>query len=218
MGKKLTLLFLAIGMLSGLSGFYVVNGLQAYMNAQRSTIALVEHCGGQLPVHICVKAPGSLFSAFYPSDVATRNALFAITYSSNTPMALILNVNIEGFTRTVSQTVNATSTSQTTNFILPLLPDILRNLITDVTTSLHVQVTDMSKHLYYLNDSSLVLRSRCLMQWVAANRLKIGAWVTPNDPAIGALITKAATHLPLEPPPTPEAMVGYSKASGGEVI
>ncbi|MHB8599796.1 MAG: transglutaminase family protein [Ktedonobacteraceae bacterium] len=219
MGKKLTILFLAIGMLSGLSGFYVVNGFQAYRNSRQDTIALAEHCGGQSPVHICVKAPGSLFSAFYPSYVTTQNPLlFVITYSSDTPMALVINVTVAGFTETVTQSVNATSTAQTANFVPPLLPDALRNLTTDDTTSLHVQVTNTSKRLYYLNDSPLLLRSRWLMQWVAANRLEIGAWVTPNDPAIGALITKAAAHLPSEPPPTPGAMVGYSNASDKEVI
>ena len=218
MGKKLTILFLAIGMLSGLSGFYVVNGFQAYTNSQRDTTALAEHCGGQLPVYICVKAPNSLFSAFYPSDVAVQNPLFAVIYSSATPMTLIINVNIAGFTQTLTQTVNATSTSQTADFVPPLLPNVLRNLTTDDPTSLHVQVTDMNKRIYYLNDSALLLRSRWLMQWVAANRLEIGAWVTPNDPAIGTLVTKAASHLALEPPPTPDAMVGYSNASSGEVI
>lgn len=80
MGKKLTILFLAIGMLSGLSGFYVVNGLQAYRNLRQNTIALAEHCGGQSPVHICVKAPDSLYSAYYPSYVTTQNPLlFVIT-------------------------------------------------------------------------------------------------------------------------------------------
>ena len=218
MGKKLIMLFLAIGMLSGLSGFYVVNGLQAYTNSQRDTAALAEHCGGQLPVHICVKTPVSLFSAFYSSEVAANNPLFVITYSSNTPMALIIKVNIAGFTQIVTRTVNATSTSQTANFLPPLLPGILRSLTTDDTTALHVQVTDMNKHMYYLNDSPLLLRSRWLMQWVAANRLEIGAWVTPNDPAIGTLITKAAARLPSEPPPMPDAMVGYSRASSAEII
>jgi hypothetical protein len=219
MGKKLTMLFLAIGMLSGLSGFYVVNGLQAYRNSRQNTFALAEHCGGQSPVHICVKAPDSLFSAFYPSYVTTQNPLlFVITYSSDTPMALVLNVTIEGFTETVTQSVNATSTAQTANFIPPLLHTILRNLTTDDTTSLHVQVNDTNKRMYYLNDSPLLLRSRWLMQWVAANRLEIGAWVTPDDPAIGALITKASTRLSAEPPPMPDAMVGYSKASSKEVM
>jgi hypothetical protein len=217
MGKKLTILFLAIGMLSGLSGFYVANGLQAYTNSQQNTLALAEHCGGQSPVHICVKAPDSLFSAFYPSDVATQDPLFAITYSSEAPMTLVINVNVAGFTQTSTHTVNATSTAQTANFIPPLLPNVLRNLTTDNTTSLHVQVTDMNKHMYYLNDSPLLLRSRWLMQWVAANRLEIGAWVTPNDPAIGTLVTKAAAHLSSEPPPMPGAMVGYNNASGKEV-
>lgn len=85
-------------------------------------------------------------------------------------------------------------------------------------TSLHVQVTDTSKHLYYLNDIPLLFHSRWLMQWIAANRLKIAAWVTPNDPAVGALVLKAVRYLPVEPPPSPNAMVGYSKANSKNVI
>ena len=218
MGKKLTMLFIAITLLSGLSVFYVFNGLQAYGVAQKNAQTLAEHCGGQSPVHICVNAPAWLFSAFYPSDVATGHTHFVITYSSDTPVTLIITVNVVGFTSTATETVNATGVEQNASFAPPVLPNVLRGLTSDDSTSLHVQVSDTAKHLYYLNDSPLLVHSRWLMQWVAANRLKIGAWVTPDDPAIGTLITKAATHLSAEPPPAPRAMPGYSKASSKEVI
>jgi hypothetical protein len=219
MGKKLIILFLTIGVLSGLSGFYVVDGLQAYTRLQQSKLALAEHCGGQVPVYICVQVPATaIFSAFYPAYVATQHPLFTIDYSSSKPIALIVNVDIEGFTQTVSQTVNATATVQSATFTPPILPNILRNFTTDATVSLHVQVTDMNKHLYYLNDSPLPLRSRWVMQWVYSNRLNIAAWVTPDDPSVGALVTKAAARLPSEPPPTPRAMIGYNKASSKEVV
>ncbi len=217
MSKKLTMLFIAIALLSGLSVFYVFNGLQAYGVAQKNAQAQTEHCGGQLPVHICVNAPASLFSAFYPSDVATGNTHFVITYSSDTPVTLIITVSVVGFTTMATETVNATSVVQNATFAPPVLPDVLRGLTSDDQTSLHVQVSDTAKHLYYLNDSPLLLHSRWLMQWVATNRLKIGAWVTPDDPAIGGLITKAAAHLPAEPLPAPHAMLGYSNASSKEV-
>ncbi len=219
MGKKLTILFLTIGVLSALSGFYVSDGLQAYSRLQQTNLAFAEHCGGQQPVHICVQTPANaIFSAFYPSYVTTQSSLFKIKYSSATPMALVINVNIIGFSQILTQTVNATATEQTATFTPPPLANILRNFTTDAMSSLHVQVTDTNKHMYYLNDSPLPLRSRWVMQWAYNNRLEIAAWVTPNDPAVGTLMTKAAAHLSLEPPPTPRAMIGYSKASSKEVI
>jgi hypothetical protein len=77
---------------------------------------------------------------------------------------------------------------------------------------------DTAKHLYYMSDIPVLFHSRWLMQWVAANRLKIGAWVTPNDPAVSALVLKASKHLAVQPPPIPSAMIGYNKANRKEVI
>lgn len=217
MGKKLAVLFIMVIVLSGLSGFFVVGGLQAYARFKSGLVSETEHCGGQSPVNICVHTPASVFSAFYPSYVATQSHLFSVDYSSATPLTLIINVGIPGSSETLTQTVNANATKQTINFVPPLLPNTLRNLTSDEMTSLHVQVTDTSKRLYYVNDTPFLLHSRWLMQWLYANRLEIAAWVTPDDPAVSALVKKAATHLATEQPPTP-AMIGYSKASSKEVM
>jgi transglutaminase superfamily protein len=64
--------------------------------------------------------------------------------------------------------------------------------------------------VYYADDSPLLLHSRWLMQWIAANRLKIAAWVTPDDPTVIALDTKAKAHLPSQLQPFPPAMIGYA--------
>jgi hypothetical protein len=86
-------------------------------------------------------------------------------------------------------------------------------------TSLQVQVTDTHGHLYYLNDNiPISLQSRWQMQWTAANRLLIAAWVTPDDPTVKALVFKAATHLSGESPTAPGAMIGYTGASRQQVI
>jgi len=65
----------------------------------------------------------------------------------------------------------------------------------------------------------LLLHSRWLMQWTVANRLKIAAWVTPNDPAVIMLVSRAAAHLQSEPAPAPRAMIGYDngRATSGAV-
>src|SRR6266568_1523748 len=217
MGKKLTILLLTLVVLAGLSGGYVVGGLSAYSRYQQSGLANQEHCGGQLPVHICVQAPAAIFSAFYPSYVATQYPLFTIQYSSSSPLALVASVGIAGFSQVQTQTVNATPNMQSVNFTPPLLDQVLRKLTAENNTSLHISVTDTKGHLYYVNDSPLLLHSRWLMQWVAANRLKIAAWVTPDDPAITDLIVKATTHLQTEPPPAPTAMIGYDGASRKQV-
>lgn len=215
---RFTILLLTTLVLFGLSGGYVVEGIQSYSHYQQSNFANQEHCGDQPPVHICVRVPAAIFSAYYPAYVAGQPPLFTIEYSSSSPITLVVSMSIVGLSQVQVQTINATTTLQSASILPPLIPQNFRKLTFEDHTSLRVQVTDNSKHLYYLNEIPLVLHSRWLMQWTAANRLKIAAWVTPNDPAIGALVLKAAGHLPLEPPPVPTAMVGYSKASAKQVI
>ncbi|SRR6266446_2685873 len=217
MGKKLTILLLTLAGLLVLSGGYVVVGLQAYTRYQGDILANQENCGGQPPVHICVRAPSAIFSAFYPAYVASHNALFVIEYSSDNPVTLLVSVNIPGFSQVQTHTVNATPTLQSVSFAPPLLNQILYSFTAEDNTSLHVQVTDTQGHSYYVNDSLLLLHSRWLMQWIASNRLRIAAWVTPHDPAVTDLVAKAAVYLPTEPAPAPKAMVGYDEASRKQV-
>ena len=212
MGRKFQVLFLILMALIGLSSVYVVGGLQAYSRYQQSSLATQEHCGGQAPVRICVQTPVVIFSAFYRSYVDKQHTpLFTIQYSSSTPLTLFLSASIPGFSQSVTQTVNANAVIQSFRLTPPLVNDeVLRTLTVDERTSLHVQAVDTKRHLYYLVDSPLLLRSRLVMQWGAANRLKIAAWVTPYDPAITQLVHRAATYLPTEPLPTPTAMIGYN--------
>lgn len=208
MGKKLTVLFLTLVVFVGISGGYVVGGLQAYFRYQHTL-----SCGGLSPVHICVpqllQAP--ILSAFYPSYVAKHTALFSVKYSSDSTKTLVISVKITGFSQMQAQTVNATPIEKSVNFMPPLSShDVLRKLTSDENTFLHVEVTDVQGHLFYEGDSALVLRSRLSMQWEASTLSQIAAWVTPSDPAIAPLIAKAATHLPQQPPPAPDAMIGYN--------
>ncbi len=62
MGKKLMILLLTLAVLVGFSGGYVAVGLQAYSRYQQGSLASQEHCGGQPPVHICVRAPSAIFT------------------------------------------------------------------------------------------------------------------------------------------------------------
>jgi hypothetical protein len=219
MRVKVLLLFLTLLVLTGISGGYVAAGLQAYSRLQLASVASQEHCGGLAPIRICVQSPTAIFSAFYPSYVANHTSIFTVQYSSNsTPMTLVVSVSVSGLSQVQAQTVDANTTTQTASFTPPLDIQLFRNLTAETNTSLHVQVTDTQKHLYYLSDIPLLLHSRWLMQWVAANRLNIAAWVTPDDPAIGTLVYKAAANLSLEPPPSPPAMIGYTKASRKEVM
>jgi hypothetical protein len=218
MRTKFTILLLTLVVLVGLSGGYVTGGLQAYSRYQQSNFANQEHCGGQSPVHICVRTPPSIFSAFYPAYVARQDSPFTIEYSSSSPKALLLSISIVGLSQVQSQTINATSNVQAVSIVPPLINQDFRKLSFEDHTSLHVQVTDTNKHLYYLNDIPLLMHSRWLMQWLAASRLRIAAWVTPNDLAVGALVLKAAGRLKSEPAPVPVAMVGYSKANSKEIV
>jgi hypothetical protein len=218
MRNKLLILLLTLVVLVGISGIYVAGGLQAYARYQQSSLANQRHCGDSPPVHICVRAPAEIFSAFYPFYVASQYPLFTLDYSSGSPRTLIINMSVAGLSQVQSQTIDATPTLQSVSIIPPLLSQNFRRLTSEYHTSLHVQVTDTARHLYYVSDIPVLYHSRWLMQWVAANRLKLAAWVTPNDPAVSALVLKASKHLALQPPPFPSAMVGYNRASRKEVI
>ena len=218
MGKKLTVLFLTLAVFVGISGGYVVVGLQAYSRYQHAI-----SCGGLAPVHICVPqlSQTPILSAFYPSYVARHTPLFTVKYSSDSPKTLVISVKITGFSQVQTQTVNATPTEQSVNFTPPLSSqDVLRKLTSDENTFLHVQVTDVQGHLFYVGDTSLVLYSRLSMEWESSTLSQIAAWVTPNDPAIASLVARAATHLSQETPPAPDGMIGYNggNASRQEVI
>jgi hypothetical protein len=215
MGKKLVILFLTMMVLIGLSGWYIIGGIQAYSRYQQSNIAIQEHCGGQSPVHICVQTPSEILSAYYPFYVATQSNLFIIHYSSSSPITLEMSVSITGFSQVETHIVNATANVQSISFMPLVIHQALHQLTADDNTLLHVRVTDTAGHGFYINDSPLLLRSRWLMQWIAANRLKIAAWVTPDDPAVMALVSKSAARLQSEPTITPLAMIGYdnNKAS-----
>src|SRR5215469_485765 len=140
MGKKLAVLFLTLTLLSGFSGWYIATGIRAY---QQSSIASQEHCGGQPPVHICVKPPPAIFSAYYPYDVTTHANLFTINYSSSSPIALLVSANIKGFSQVETHTVTAMARWQSISF-MPLLlnSQVLSKLTSEENTSLHVSVTD----------------------------------------------------------------------------
>lgn len=216
MGKKLAILLVTLTALVGISGFYVAGGLQAYSRYQQSFSQ--EHCGGQSPVHICVQAPQEIFSAYYPFYLATHTTQFTITYSSSSTITLIISVQVAGFTQVETHTVTATSSLQSSSFTPTLLDKALRNLTADVTRSLSVRVTDARGNRYYINDSPLLLHSRELMQWLAANRLKIAAWITPDDPTVKALVANATIHLAQEPMPAPNAMIGYANHASSRAV
>src|SRR5436305_14571777 len=164
MRKKAAILLLTMIDLLGLFGWYVVGGIQAYSRYQQSSIASQEHCGGQSPVHICVQAPIEIFSAYYPYYVATQSNVFVIHYSSSSPITLMMSVSIEGFSQAETHTVNATRNVQSINFRPLALTQALRQLTVDTNTWLHVQITAVARHVYHVNDSSLLLRSRWLIQ------------------------------------------------------
>lgn len=220
MNKKLPIFLLLLGVLGGLSGGYVVEGLQAYSRYQQSSGANQEHCGGQSPVHICVQAPVTLFSAFYPSYVATHHVVFTISYNSSSPLTLVMSISILGLSQVEKQTVNANATTQEIGFTPPVSNQSLRSLTQEEATSLRVQVTDSQGHLYYVNDSPLLVHSRWLMQWSTANRLRIAAWVTPNDLAITQLVTQASSRIQADPALALKVLIGYNnnKATPQQII
>lgn len=210
MGKKAAILLITMAVLVGLSGWYIVGGIQAYSRYQQSSIASQEHCGGQSPVHICVQSPMEIFSAYYPYYVATHSNVFLISYSSSTPITLFMSASIAGFSEPETHTVTATANVQSMSFMPLAIPQALRQLTVDANTWLQVHITDARGRVYYADDIPVLLHSRWLMQWIAANRLKIAAWVTPDDPAVITLDNKAKAHLPLQLQPVPSAMIGYA--------
>jgi hypothetical protein len=56
------------------------------------------------------------------------------------------------------------------------------------------------------------------MQWLGTNRLKIAAWVTPDDRSIIDLVNKANANLAAQSESAPASMIGYNDASQQQVI
>ncbi|MBO0781509.1 MAG: hypothetical protein J2P37_22035, partial [Ktedonobacteraceae bacterium] len=219
MGKKNIVLFFTLLGLLAFSGAYIAGGVQAFSRFQQDNLEQQEHCGGQAPVQICVQAPRAIFSAFYPFYLSTQYPLFKVSYSSNTPLTLVISTSINHFSQAQTRTVSATSTTQTSSFIPPLLDSsALRKLTTESSSLLQVQVTDTKNHLYYRDDIPLVLHSRWMMRWLPSHRLNIGAWVTPADPAVASLVVKASEHLGEQAAPAPPGMIGYRNATPQQVI
>lgn len=221
MNKNVLSFILVVIVLAVLSSAYVVGGTQAYFHYQQANIAKQKQCGDQASVHICVLVPKAVFSAYYPSYLAAQpqNKLFTVEYNSRTPMTLFIHVTIDEFSQTQSKSVNATTNIQSEHFLPPLLKQgqVLDTLIHDANMSLHVQVTDASKHLYYDNTVAFALHSRWLMQWTRENLRRIAAWVTPNDSAVEGLVQKAQGYLQNQPAPVPDGMVGYKGTSAQQV-
>ena len=207
MGKKIIFL-LTLAAVTVFSALYVVGGTQAYSRYQQSSLANKEYCGGQPPVRICVRSPQAIFSAFYPSYVATQTPLFTVMYSSNSPATLLISVSINKMSQVQTRTVNTTAGMQNASFVPSLLKQALPTLTQEENTSLHVQVKGSQGQTYYVNDIPLLLHSRWLMQWIPANRLQIAAWVTPDEPMIADLVTRASPHLGDQQPPVPLGMIG----------
>ena len=218
MRKKLLLLLLLLLVLLGGSSAYVVEGTEAYARYQRSHIALKRYCSEQDLVHICVRAPSAIFSAFYPFYVATQYPLFIIEYSSSNPMTLVFNVSINnGFSQLFSHNEPATPTTQSISIVPPMNPHALDNLIDEEHTSLHVVVTDLNNKKYYYNDIALTLHPRWLMQWTRENAPQIAAWVTPNDKTVASLVEMAPRYLKDQKSP-PAGLIGYQQATRQQVV
>jgi hypothetical protein len=165
-----------------------------------------------------VQSPRDIFSAYYPYYVASQSNVFIIHYSSSSSITLLMSVSIEGFSQPETHTVNATPNVQSISFRPLAMPEALRQLTVDTSTWLQVHITDAAGYVYYTDDSPLLLRSRWLMQWIAMNRLKIAAWVTPDDSAVIELDKKAQRLLQSEPQPTPLAMIGYAHGASARAV
>jgi hypothetical protein len=216
--KKYVVLLLVLAVLAALSGAYVMTGSQVYSRYQQAVLANQQHCGGEPPVHICVHAPDNIYSAFYPFYQSAEYPLFGVDYNSTAPINLQISISIPGFSQSQTRTVSANKIDQTGYFIPPLQGKVLQSLTHDEHTEVHVEVTDTKHHLYYIDNTPLLLYSRMLMQWLGTNRLKIAAWVTPNDKAIATLVDKANAHLATQSESAPESMIGYGDASPQQVV
>ncbi len=213
MGKKVAVLLAIVGLSTALAATYVVNGTQAYSRFQQAAQMEQSHCGDQSGIHICVTAPPAIFSAFYPSYISQHQPLFTVDYSSSSVMTLSISVSITNVSQVETHPVQATAEMQRILFAPHIPNTILSGLTQETDTFLHIQVSDVNDHDYYINDVPLLVHSRWLMEWKRANRLQIAAWVTPDAPAVHTLVTKAALFLQRQAPPTPSGMLGYNVTS-----
>jgi hypothetical protein len=218
MGKKTIAHLLVVLALIGVAGGYVETGVQAYARYQQQSLAKQKHCGDQSAVHICVTSPSTIFSAFYPYYVATHDPLFVVEHSS--PGTIFVSVSIVDFTLVQTRTLAPASTVASDSFVPDLLQkgQVLSGLTRDVSTAVHVQVSDANRRVYYDNDIPLLLRSRWVMLWNNDTIQQIAAWVTPRDRVVTDLVSRSIMQLPQQKPPLPGGLFGYNVVSPQQVV
>jgi hypothetical protein len=214
LGLFLLVLFLA-------AALYVGGGLRSFLLYQQAfTLYGQGACGAEFswkinPAALATTTSGQseLVSGFY----ANLPWLLSVRFRSAVPEQLTLSAQIPGFSQEQPVEVQATAGWKEQRFHPPILPGVLDALagVPYRDSQVLLQVRGAAGSACTDSKPMRLLTSRAIY-WQDAqghdNADLLAAWVTPQDPAIRALVDRASARLKSAPtlyPGTTE-MVGYA--------
>jgi hypothetical protein len=187
-----------LGALVAASTVYVLAGIRVYANYQRVNSAYSLSCDGL----IAWSPPQALYMGLYPN----QPALVIVKVRSTSPALTKVTVTIPGFTTPQMMELQSNPTFQTLTFKPSFLSQVAHDsLIGAGRRSAQIVVTaQMDGQPACQASAQLTLFSRQWMRWRDAmtgvdTTPYIAGWVTPQDPAIIALIGRASQRLAAHP-------------------
>jgi hypothetical protein len=218
-GNRRLLLGVILLILVLASAGYVWRGLDTYAAYQESSAAYAYTASGGISINWSLPfGPARLLPTAFYTNLPT--GIVTVRYKSAIPQDLHISVSIPTFTQNETVTVAAGPAWQTIPMKPPLLPGALDSLFaTQRAAQVILQVTDAANKARYQGSQNIVLLSRQEMLWRDAqgndNSALLAAWVTPLDPSVEQLVSRAAAYLRKTTTP---GMIGYHNASAGDVI
>ena len=200
---------------------YVGGGLRSYQLYQQAYASYSQgSCGAEFTWSITPQALVATRSSLPQLLTGFYNnlpRLITVRYRSATPQQITLSVQIPNFSQEQPVAVNATPGWKSQDFHPPMLPGMIDALATVPYRDSQVVLRVRAASGKSCEDSKpLRLMSSRAMSWFSpsgqTNAEYLAGWVTPQDPAIRALIDRATQRLQANPSlyPGTTSMVGYT--------
>jgi len=199
---------------------YVGVGVQSYLQYQHSYALYGQGaCGAEFTWTINPEALAAssgaepqMLSSFY----SNLDSLLTVRYRSGISQQITLSVQVPNFTQEEPLTVEATPAWQSQTFHPPILPGMIDTLaaVSYRDSQILLRVSAASGKSCTTSQPVRLLSSRT-MSWQGPqsqdNAEFLAAWVTPQDPSIRELLSRATIRLQNSPAlyPGTSEMVGY---------
>jgi hypothetical protein len=216
MRKRYAPLGIASALLVVASVIYVVGGLQFYQEYQREFPDWASNTGpcGAL---ITWSPPATLYTDLY----FNQPSLLTLRYRSPQPQSLRISVSIPQFTQQQTMQVEATPEFQSLTFKPLLLGSVLDALVGpwQRAAELHLNIENSSSVVCDFS-ANIELKSQWMLWSGTDNDQYLAGWVTPDAPAISALIGETDQRIANYPNNYPGLthLVGYYNNTSPDLV